>query len=104
VFAWRSPVQDLGAAHAVELGFVFDGLATSDSTALAGPDAPQSLATAMHGAWVSFVTTGMPQHPGMPAWPMYDPARRATMNLDVESHVIDDPDGETRQLWNGTDY
>ncbi len=26
-FAWRSPVQELGAAHAVELGFVFDGLA-----------------------------------------------------------------------------
>ena len=71
-FAWRSPVQDLGAAHAVELGFVFDGLATPDSTALAGPEAPQSLATAMHGAWVAFATSG---DPGWQRWDETRPVR-----------------------------
>ncbi|MET4224959.1 carboxylesterase/lipase family protein [Oerskovia enterophila] len=71
-FAWRSPVQDLGAAHAVELGFVFDGLATPDSVALAGPDAPQSLATAMHGAWVAFATSG---DPGWQRWDESRPVR-----------------------------
>lgn len=71
-FAWRSPVQDLGAAHAVELGFVFDGLATPDSTALAGPEAPQSLATAMHCAWVAFATSG---DPGWQRWDETRPVR-----------------------------
>ncbi|WP_207904447.1 carboxylesterase/lipase family protein [Agromyces fucosus] len=64
-FAWRSPVRELGAAHAVELGFVFDGLAGADSVALAGASAPQSLAAEMHGAWVAFATTG---DPGWPKW------------------------------------
>jgi carboxylesterase type B len=102
-FGWKGRI---GAVHALDVPFAFNTLDRDPALLqmLGGDDAPQSLATAMHGAWVSFVTTGMPQHPGMPAWPMYDPARRATMNLDVESHVIDDPDGETRQLWNGTDY
>ena len=64
-FAWRSPVRGLGAAHAVELGFVFDGLAAPDSVALAGASAPQSLASAMHDAWVAFATAG---EPGWPQW------------------------------------
>lgn len=70
--AWRSPVADLGAAHAVELGFVFDGLATPDSRALAGPEAPQSLATSMHSAWVAFATTG---DPGWQRWDETRPVR-----------------------------
>ncbi len=54
-FRWRSPVDRLGAAHAMELGFVFDALGIADAVALGGTDAPQQLADAMHGAWVAFV-------------------------------------------------
>ncbi|WP_235825277.1 carboxylesterase/lipase family protein [Agromyces badenianii] len=64
-FAWRSPVRGLGAAHAVELGFVFDGLAAPDSVALAGASAPQVLASAIHDAWVAFAASG---EPGWPGW------------------------------------
>ncbi|MFJ1591775.1 carboxylesterase/lipase family protein [Kitasatospora albolonga] len=64
-FGWPSPVQGLGACHALELGFVFDTLAHSDTRALTGPDAPQELADAMHRAWVDFATTG---EPGWPSW------------------------------------
>jgi len=64
-FAWPSPVQGLGAAHAVELGFVFDRLASDDAVRLNGRDAPQQLADDMHSAWVRFATTG---DPGWPAW------------------------------------
>ena len=71
---------------------------------LGGDQAPQSLATAMHGAWVNFVKTGAPYHDGLPKWPAFDPTRRATMDLDVESRVVTDVDDETRRLWNGTDY
>jgi para-nitrobenzyl esterase len=58
----------------------------------------------MHGAWANFVKTGSPRHAGLPEWPPYDLIRRATMHLDVESHIVDDPDSDTRQLWNDTDY
>ncbi|MFE7456875.1 carboxylesterase/lipase family protein [Streptomyces sp. NPDC057554] len=64
-FGWPSPVQRLGACHALELGFVFDTLAHPDTRALTGPDAPQELADAMHRAWVDFATTG---EPGWPSW------------------------------------
>ncbi|MGO4105719.1 carboxylesterase/lipase family protein [Leifsonia sp. YAF41] len=71
-FAWRSPVADLGACHALELGFVFDTLASDDAQGMAGPTAPQQLATDMHDAWVRFAKTG---DPGWPTWNSYRPVR-----------------------------
>ncbi|MFF1923764.1 carboxylesterase/lipase family protein [Streptomyces sp. NPDC058221] len=64
-FGWPSPVQRLGACHALEIGFVLDNLDRPDAVALAGPDAPQELADAMHAAWVRFARSG---DPGWPAW------------------------------------
>jgi para-nitrobenzyl esterase len=58
----------------------------------------------MHGARVSFVKDGTPRHAGLPEWPSYNPARRATMDLDINSRIVDDPGGEIRQLWNNTEY
>lgn len=71
-FGWPSPVQRLGACHALELGFVFDTLAHPDTMALTGQDAPQELADAMHRAWVDFATTG---DPGWPSWDASRPVR-----------------------------
>ncbi|WP_411080791.1 carboxylesterase/lipase family protein [Streptomyces sp. cmx-18-6] len=71
-FGWPSPVQRLGACHALELGFVFDTLAHPDTMALTGPDAPQELADAMHGAWAAFAATG---DPGWPSWDASRPVR-----------------------------
>ncbi|MDT0264063.1 Rid family detoxifying hydrolase [Jatrophihabitans lederbergiae] len=65
-FAWRSPALGgrLGAAHTVELPFVFDRL---DATDLQGDGAllgeglpPQRLAARMHTAWVSFISGEQP--------------------------------------------
>lgn len=74
-FAWRSPVAGLGAAHCMELPFVFDRLGTPGALALTGPDAPAELAERTHRAWVDFVRDG---DPGWPSW-----AERA------EPHVLD---------------
>lgn len=57
-FAWRSPVRDLRAAHAMEIAFAFDALGGSGAFQLAGPEAPQALADRMHADWVRFVRTG----------------------------------------------
>ncbi len=59
-FAWQSPVRDLRAAHALEIGFVFDALDDPASERLAGTAAPAALAERMHGDWVRFAETGDP--------------------------------------------
>ncbi|WZH37863.1 MAG: carboxylesterase family protein [Microbacterium enclense] len=64
-FGWQSPVRDLRAAHALEIGFVFDALDDAASQRLAGPSAPQPLAERMHGDWIRFAETG---DPGWPAF------------------------------------
>ncbi|WP_327139709.1 carboxylesterase/lipase family protein [Nocardia sp. NBC_01327] len=65
-FTWRSTALngELGAAHTVELPYVFDHL---HLPALRGPrgllgdtEPPATLATEMHGAWVHFARTGNP--------------------------------------------
>ncbi len=65
-FSWRSTAVDgeLGAAHAVELPFVFDRIGLESlrgPAALLGPgEPPATLAAEMHGAWVRYATTGDP--------------------------------------------
>ncbi|MBT2474736.1 carboxylesterase family protein, partial [Microbacterium sp. ISL-103] len=80
-FAWSSPVRDLRAAHALELGFVFDRLGDPEAQRLAGGDAPQRLADEMHAAWIAFITTGDP------GWPTFG-AERTTRLFDTESATV----------------
>ena len=95
-FAWRSPQSGgrLGAAHSVEIPFVFDTLGLGTEPLL-GPDPPQSLATAMHAAWVAFAAAGDC------GWPEYDLARRLTMHFNTLSEVVDDPLAQKLVLWKG---
>jgi carboxylesterase type B len=95
-FAWRSPQMGgrLGAAHGLEMAFVFDTLGLG-TEALLGPDPPQALADEMHGAWVAFAKTGDP------GWPKYDASRRTTMQFDVPSRVVDDPMRDVLAIWEG---
>jgi len=95
--AWRSPLFGgrLGACHALEIGFVFDTLDADWNDRLAGPNPPQSLADAMHGAWVAFARTGDP------GWQPYDAEKRTVMRFDTASSVVNDPDGDERRLWDG---
>src|SRR5262249_21988241 len=101
-FDWRSAAFGgrLGAAHALELPFVWNHLDTALARGLLGDtDAAPPLATAIHATGAAFVKSGEPNGAGLPPWPRYDRERRATMMLDRESHVADDPGGDTRKLW-----
>ncbi|MEW2389224.1 carboxylesterase family protein [Streptomyces venezuelae] len=98
-FTWRSHALggELGAAHAMELPFVFDlahlpGL--RGPQALLGPDAPPAdLADRMHAAWVRFARTGDP------GWAPYSLTRRTTMRIGAEWTPVDDPRGEELRAW-----
>jgi para-nitrobenzyl esterase len=83
----------LGAAHAVELPFVFDLLDDQCCHGLIGDAPPQAVADTAHGAWVRFVASGDP------GWPRYSTAERATALIDEEITVVDDPDGSEREVW-----
>jgi para-nitrobenzyl esterase len=93
-FAWRTPERDLGACHALEIGFVFDNLHLPEGSALAGPNPPQPLATAMHRAWVDFATHGDP------GWSRFDLEARPVMIFDAAADkVVNDPRATERLLW-----
>ncbi len=73
-FAWRSGALGgrLGAAHAIDVPFVFDAMQDpqyggTDDRVLGAAGGPQELAERIHGAWVRFVTSGDPGWPEHPA-------------------------------------
>ena len=77
-FEWRSPLfgGELGAAHAMEIPFVFDTLAVATGPeGLCGENPPQQLATRVHGLWVQFAKTGT-----LP-WPQFDRDTRQVYRL-----------------------
>ncbi|SER89022.1 para-nitrobenzyl esterase [Lentzea xinjiangensis] len=83
-FGYRSTALNgrLGAAHTVELPFVFD---VADEpwlhgdTGLLGPGpVPPGLAAGVHGAWVAFAGTGEP------GWAAYDPHHPVARVLGAE--------------------
>ncbi len=92
-FAWPSPMERLGACHALEIGFVFDTVDSPDGLPLAGPNPPQPLADVMHRAWVDFAATG---DPGWPAWD----ATRPVMRFDApDSRLVHAPNDPELNAW-----
>jgi para-nitrobenzyl esterase len=102
-FDWESPALGgrLGAAHALELPFVWNQLDQPAAQLLLGGDLAggQQLAAPIHEAWAAFIRDGAPAAAGLPPWPRYDEHRRATMLLDREPRIADDPDGALHGLW-----
>lgn len=102
-FDWASTAFDglLGACHALEIPFVFDNLDRKGVEFFLGPvdERARRLAHSMSRAWLGLATAGDPNHDDLPEWPEYDGARRSTMVLGDPSQLVDDPDGEERELW-----
>lgn len=96
---WETPVGGgvFKSPHTLEIPLVFDNVATNRALVGPGKDADR-MASLMSGAWLSFVKTGDPRGPGLPAWPKYDTASRATMIFDLRPRVVNDPDAEIRQI------
>jgi para-nitrobenzyl esterase len=81
-FDWESPAFGgvLGAAHVVEIPFVWNRLDTEIARRFTG-DSPtrQPLADLMHASWAAFIRSVNPTIASLPTWPPYDLERRATM-------------------------
>ena len=68
-----------------------------------GEDA-KKLAAAMSETWVSFAAAGNPNSDksGLPQWPPYDSAKRATMAFNTETKIVNDPQKEQRLIFEKT--
>jgi para-nitrobenzyl esterase len=81
-FDWRSPAfsGQLGAAHAVELPFVFDTLAcASGKRGILGENPPQELADSIHALWIRFARDGSAP------WPPFDQETRQVYSLTKQT-------------------
>ena len=68
----------------------------------AGPDSVKT-ADNMSQVWSTFARTSKPGATGQPVWPAHDTAKRATMLINAECKVVDDPFGLERNLWEQTE-
>jgi para-nitrobenzyl esterase len=47
---------------------------------------------------VAFATTGNPNHPLLPKWPAYDTTARATMVINNDWSVVNDPYKDEKRI------
>jgi para-nitrobenzyl esterase len=82
----------IGSPHASDIPLKFAN--TADQL-------PGQLATSRHmsALWAGFAHTGRPAARGVPRWPAYTVKDRATMWLDAECRIVDDPDRAERLFW-----
>ena len=86
LLTWETPVAKgrLRSPHAIEIPLVFDNVEKARNFVGRG-DEPQVVADQMSAAWLAFARTGDP------GWPAYNADSRATMQFNLESHVVNDP-------------
>ena len=95
LFTWKSPQPDLGACHALEIGFVFGSLSASFNGT--GPKV-EKLAKNIQDAWIAFAKTGSPNCQSLGNWPQYG-SKRETMLLGESCHLEEMPYDEERRAW-----
>jgi para-nitrobenzyl esterase len=86
-----------GAVHGTDVSASFNGYANS----IGGSGSPQQrvLWDRFASTWIAFAKTCDPNNSKIPAWPAYEPGKRATMIFDNDLRVENDPRSEIRKFW-----
>ncbi len=99
---WRAPAmrRSLGAAHAIDVPFVFGAVGNPLVLPLTGFGvAARTLEQNLQAAFLTFASGGTPGHSGLPEWPEYDLESRTTMILGREFVADDGPLERERALF-----
>jgi len=89
----KGATASMGSFHTLELAFVGGGYFRKSRWG--EPDAEDwKLAGIMSGYWTQFASTGNPNHPGLPRWPIYDPKTDLCLELGREIRVRPTPHRE----------
>jgi para-nitrobenzyl esterase len=104
-FDWKTPVDGgrWGAHHGLDVPIVFDNVPLAPHMVGTGGDA-QVVADQMAETCLAFARTGRPDNARIPAWPVYDLERRATLVFDRTPTVVLDPRGGERRLFSPVPY
>jgi para-nitrobenzyl esterase len=105
LFTYGSPAMRgaLGAAHGVELPFMFGTYESAGQEKFAGVgEDVERLSARMMDSWIAFVRSGDPSVAGPEqAWPAYELERRPTMVFDRRTGLEHAPYEEERAAWDG---
>ena len=99
LFTWETPVEGgkRHSPHTVELPFVFNNVVEQPEEVGNGPQL-QPLADKVSGAWTAFARTGNPSAAGAPKWLAYTANERATMIINNEWKLVNDPRHDVRLI------
>ena len=106
LFTYRSTstYRTYDSCHGMELPFVFGVIDDLDVIVFTGRGPHrEAVMKEVQQAWTNFARTGDPSRPGL-AWPRYDERTRATMELGISSHVVNDPNAAERALWDNLPF
>jgi len=83
------------AYHSLDVGMVWN----KPHRLVGNAAAEAALGRQIHAAWVAFLQGKSPAAPGLPEWPQCDNTTRATMILNTQSHVENQPQQAELRLW-----
>lgn len=100
LFSYVSPSMQqwmrYGAAHASEIGYVFDNLRGRDGAAVDSKD--KAVAGMMNSYWANFAKTGDPNGTGLAKWPVYDPEQNEILEFQADGTAAGKPDPKKARL------
>src|SRR3954453_17498548 len=93
----------LGSPHASDINLKFANTDKNLDFFLYADQSPGRLATARHMSelWAGFAHTSHPTARHVPTWPAYTRKNRATMWIDANCKIVNDPDRDERLFWEG---
>jgi para-nitrobenzyl esterase len=106
-FGYKSEVKipgtdtPLGTPHAMDITFKFNNETPENGPGMLSGCRSERFAAArkMAELWATFARTGKPSAVGVPDWPEFDQAGRASMRIDTQCEVIHDRYRDELALW-----
>ncbi len=96
------PFDRTGATHLTDVLLIFEAFTNwSRTVARDGTPEDKAASDALQRLILGFAREGRPASSGLPAWPQYDSATRATLIFDTPCRLEHDPLSWQRHAWDG---